>query len=64
MSFNKKVLDLNETVRQDLTNTFLLTRHHKRNYKVDMVAKIVTLVITTKVTLFIIATMTAFGRDI
>jgi len=61
-SLTKKAL--NDMIRKDLLNTSLLKQHHKRNSKVSLVPKTMILVITTKVTLFIIGIITTLIRSI
>ena len=60
----KNVMDLNQMIRKDFTNSSLLKRHDRRNSKTCMVSKPVTLVTTTKVIIFTIGTMTMLVRSI
>jgi len=51
-------------IREDLTKTYSLVGHHKSNPKVGLVPEATSLVIITKVLLFIIKTITTLVREI
>ena len=64
VSFNKRVSDLNQTIRKDLIKTSWSKRHHKRKPIIDLVSETPTLVIIIEVSLFVIRAITTLVRGI